>query len=150
MLAEAAGRVVRCPDAIANGSTLPPMSLPDALFLELPDEFLEFLDRVARSGGVRPQVVLREALDLLRRDESDPESWRQARGLSPEFERAVLAAWERWSEGKHLTVVPVASDLSQFAAAKTATGDFQDATALAMLALLRYAREHELLPTDED
>ena len=126
------------------------MTLPDALFLELPDEFLAFLDGVARSRGIRPQVALREALDLLRQDESDPESWRQARGVSPDYERAVLAAWERWSAEKHVTVVPVAGDLAQFAREKTATADFQDATALAMLALLRYAREHDLLPTDEN
>ena len=60
-----------------------------------------------------------------------------------------MAAWDRWSAGRSKQL-PLPSGLADFVRQQLSVGGYKDATAVVMLALLRYARVMGLLGEGED
>jgi hypothetical protein len=120
---------------------MPITPTPPTIVVDLPSEYLEFLDTAALARGTTPQVIMRDALAMLQ-----PEVWSNAMAIADHRmaseEKKVdphLAAWDRW-RGNSRNNLPLTGDAAEFVARQLTDGGYPDATAVVMLALLRYAK----------
>jgi hypothetical protein len=132
---------------------MPVTPTPQTIPLDLPEEYLDFLERASLASGLPPQDVLRGALAMLKADDLTREEVLAdipAVGgeKRPDLKKAYLAAWDRWSES-HGQQLPLSDGLAAFVAQKMAEGGSKDATGVVMLALLRYARVMGFLGGEE-
>jgi hypothetical protein len=127
--------------------------VPQTITLDLPKEFLDFLDMATQKKALSHQDVIRAALAMLKvtfdnqptedlLNEPMTFSGEKIDSLKTEY----FTAWDRWGKGGQQ--VPLDDSLAVFVAQQVADGT-KDATAVVMLALLCYAKVMGLGFTDE-
>jgi hypothetical protein len=126
---------------------------PPTIVLDLPQEYLEFLDVAARARSTSHQVIMRDALAMLRVGDVPPGVGLTglrtvARERKAGAERAQLVAWDRWS-GQRRARLPLPDGLADFVTRQLAEGGYEDPSTVVMVALLRYAKVMGFLG-DED
>jgi len=124
---------------------------PPMIFVDLPSEYLDFLDMAAQARATTHQVIMRDALAMLQAD-----AWSRAvaiaehrMGTNEKKMDPHLAAWDRWS-GDRRQQLPLTGDMALFVTKKVADDGYDDATTVVLLALLRYAKLMGFLVSDDD
>jgi len=124
---------------------------PPMVFVDLPSEYLDFLDMAAQARATTHQVIMRDALAMLHADD-----WSRAVAMAEHRmgtnEKKVdphLAAWDRWN-GDRRQQLPLTGDMALFVTKKVAEGGYGDAANVVLVALLRYAKLMGFLVPDDD
>jgi len=118
--------------------------IPQTITLDLPKEYLDFLDMATQTKTLSHQDVIRAALAMLTvavDKQSTEASLNEAMTFSGEkiddLKTEYFTAWDRWGKGGQQ--VPLDDSLAVFVARQVADGT-KDATGVVMLALLCYAK----------
>jgi hypothetical protein len=118
--------------------------IPQTITLDLPKEYLDFLDMATQKKSLSHQDVIRGALAMLKvafDNQPTDELLNEPMTFSGEkidaLKSEYFTAWDRW--GKEGQQVPLDDSLAVFVAGEIADGT-KDATGVVMLALLRYAK----------
>lgn len=120
---------------------MPVTPAPPMIFVDLPSEYLDFLDKAAQARGTTHQVIIRDALAMLHADD-----WLCAvalaehrMGSNEKKSDPLLAAWDRWA-GDRQQQFPLTGHMTLFVTQQIAECGYEDATNVVLLALLRYAK----------
>jgi type II secretory pathway component PulL len=135
---------------------MPVTPTPPTLLIDIPEEHSPLLEMACESGGLSPQEVMRDALAMLQPEglihaALVEESRSLSRKKKTNPEHVHLAAWDSWT-AKCGQQLPLSGALAEFVKAKIEQGGYPDATAVVMVALLRYAKVKGFgfLPDDGD
>jgi hypothetical protein len=125
---------------------------PPMICVDLPSEYVDFLDMAAQARATTHQVIMRDALALLHADD-----WSRAVAMAEHRmatdEKKVdphLAAWDRWCGGDRRQQLPLTGEMALFVTKQVADGGYEGATNVVLLALLRYAKLMGFLIPDDD
>ncbi|HEV3304437.1 MAG TPA: hypothetical protein VG055_32600 [Planctomycetaceae bacterium] len=131
---------------------MPVTPCPPTIFVDLPSEYLEFLDMAAKARSTTHQVIMRDALAMLHADD-----WSRAVAMAEHRmankEEKIdphLAAWDRWSRGDRRQPLPLTGEMALFVTKKVADDGYKDPTKVVLLALLCYAKLMGFFVPDED
>jgi hypothetical protein len=121
--------------------------------LDLPEEYIDFLDTATHASSLSRQEVMRAALAMLKDADLTPEQLRGQLALfddqhAGELKQPSLAAWDRWTENRGQQL-PLPDSLAAFIDELLADGVAYDATGIVMLALLRYGKVMGFLFTED-
>jgi hypothetical protein len=132
--------------------TVPVTPYPPTIFVDLPSEYLDFLDMAAKARSTTQQVILRDALAMLHADDwSRAVAMAEHRMANKENKMDPhLAAWDRWSGGDRGQQLPLTNEMALFVTKKVADDGYKDATNVVLLALLRYAKLMGFFIPDEE
>lgn len=127
--------------------------MPQTITLDLPKEFLDFLDMATQKKALSHQDVIRAALAMLTvtfDKQSTDALINEAMAFSGEkidhLKPELFTAWDRWRKGGQQ--VPLDDTLAVFVARQVTDGT-KDATGVVMLALMCYAKVMGLGFSDE-
>jgi hypothetical protein len=120
---------------------MPVTQTPPTIFVDLPQEYRDFLNMAALARDTTHQVIMRDALAMLH-----AEDWSRAVAMA-EHRMATnqqkvdphLAAWDRWS-GDRRQQLPLTGDMALFVSQQVTEGGYGDASTVVIVALLRYAK----------
>jgi type II secretory pathway component PulL len=132
---------------------MPVTPTPPTLLIDIPEEYSPLLE-IACESGLSPQEVMRDALAMLQpADLARAALIEQSRSLSRKKktnpEHVHLAAWDHWT-AKRGQQLPLSGALAEFVKETIEQGGYPDATAVVMVALLRYAKVKGFGYLDDD
>ena len=127
---------------------------PQTIRLDLTEEYLDFLEMASRQHNLSPQDIMQEALAMLKDAKLSPAALPKGiltfpAGHKSDLKKTHLAAWDRWSDSQGQQL-PLPHDLAPFVDQQIAESVAKNATGVVMLALLRYAKVMDYLPTEDE